>query len=225
MSGSVRDNKMDYLPEDPNKDKIINILSIVSSAVPYLGGPVSALLSGYVTKRKFERMTGVIKSLAEDLKEFKNEASEKYVSTDDFEDLFDDTLRKVAFERNEEKRKLFKNLLLRSIKECDSDYDELHRILRIIEQMQPDHVILLKALDQTPRAVSGFTGSPMQTLQERIPQFHGDHIKELVDQLNNLRVINLTSLNVMMTPSGAQELRGSITSLGQRIMRYIKETP
>lgn len=218
---------MNQLPEDPTKEKVVNVLSIISSAAPYLGGPVSAILSGYVTNRKFERIAEVINGLAEGLKNYKNEASERFVATDDFEDLLDDTLRKAAHERNEQKRQIFKNMLLKTIRDCDSNFDQLQIILRIIEQLQPDHIILLKALDQETEPETFIPGSPMETIQRRIIiNFSTEHITDLVDQLDNLRVIKLlSSLNTMMTGTGAQNLRQSVTPLGRKILSYIKNNP
>lgn len=214
---------MDQLSDNPNKDKIASVLSVVSSAVPYLGGPVSAILGGYVTKRKFERMEEVINELAEDLKDYQNEASQNFVKTDDFEDLLDDTLRKVACERNDEKRRLFKNMLLKTIKDCDSNYDEHQRILRIIEQLQGDHILLLKAIDQEPSGDSAFSDSARVTLQNRLKGFGTKHLTDLVEQLDDLRVVKLlSSLNLPKRGIEAKDLRGTITPLGRRILNYIE---
>ena len=213
--------------ENPRKEQIAGVLSIVTSAIPTLGGPVSAILNGYVTKRKFDRMADVINQLADDLKDYKDDASEQFVATEDFEDLLDDTLRKVASERSEEKRTVFKNLLRVAIKECDANYDEHLRILRILEQMQPDHILLLKALSQDPNnsTADRFSSSPREILQRRLP-FDTRHLTDLVEQLEDLRVIRLlSSFNTKMTSSGARDLKSSVTPLGARLMKYISETP
>jgi|CXWL01.1.fsa_nt_gi hypothetical protein len=213
---------MSPIPKDPTKDKIIDLIAIVTSAAPALGGPISAILSGYVTRRKFERMSDAITTLAEILQGFKNEASEAYVATEDFEDLLDNTLRRIATERAEAKRILLRNFLAVSIRECNSNYDDLERILRIVDQMQPDHLIILHALDQAPSSDNGISGSPRQTLRSRIPSFDDSHIKDLVEQLNDLRITNLTSLGTMMTARGAQELSAYITPIGRKVMKYLQ---
>jgi hypothetical protein len=219
----MAENKIELLKQDPNREKALNVLSIVASAAPYLGGPVSAVLSGYVTSRKFDRMAEVIQGLAVDLRDFKSKVAEEYVKGEDFEDLLEQTLRKAAYERNEQKRKMYKNLLKESVKTQEPSYDEQLRILRVIEQLQPDHIMLIKALNQQPSKVSGFAGSPIQTLRERLPEFPEEHIVDLTTQLNDLRVTDLRSLKTMMTASGAQELRGVITDFGKRLLNYIEE--
>ena len=58
-------------------------------------------------------------------------------------------------------------------------------------------------------------------MRERLPDMNNDRIKDVVQQLNDLRVINLQSLNTMMTASGAQDLRHSVTPLGKRFIQYL----
>lgn len=217
---------MNHSPEDPCRDQIVTVISGLSSAVPYLGGPVSAVLNGYVTKRKFDRMADVINRLADDLAGYQNKVSEQFVSSDDFEDLLDDTLRKVAIERNEAKRIVFKNLLRETIKECDNNYDDHLRIIRAIEQIEPDHILLLKAIDQAPPEERSTSSTPRHTLQNRLRSFSTEHLTDLVEQLDDLRLTNLLpSFGQMMTPDNAENLRPRMTPFGRKLMKYIGEEP
>jgi pyruvate-formate lyase-activating enzyme len=213
-------------PDNPNKERIASVLSILASAVPTLGGPVSAILNGYVTRRKFDRMAEVINQLADDLKDFQNEASKQFVATDDFEDLLDDTLRRVASERNEEKRKVFKNLLRETIKGCDTNYDEHLRILRAIEQIQPDHILLLNAINQIPDKEKSTSSTRRDALQRRLRDFETQHLTDLVEQLDDLRLTHLLpSFGRLETPENAENLKSMMTLFGRRLMKYINEEP
>ena len=45
--------------------------------------------------------------------------------------------------------------------------------------------------------------------------------EELINPLNDMRAINLTSLTTMMTWSGAQRLQSSITPYGKRFLAFV----
>jgi hypothetical protein len=173
--------------------------------------------------RKLARVREVLEGLVEDLDSFKSAAAEEYVSTDEFEELLEQTLRRVADERAEEKRSIYRAFLTDTIQSPGQPYDEQIRFLRTLEDLQPDHLRVLRALSQAPDPSRVMPGSPDQTLGRRLPELEQDRIEDLVAQLNDLRVTNLESLKVMMTGSGAEELRHAITPYGQRILRYIIE--
>lgn len=202
-------------------EKLIDVASFISSAVPWIGGPVSNVLGGISTSRKIARINELLHGLAEDLTGFKSDVSEKYVKTEDFEDLLEQTLRRASEERNEEKRKILKSFLSEAVKSPGESYDDQLRILRLLENIYGDHIIILKALLADPGNVSGITGSPINTLRSRT-NMPNERIEELVNQLNDLRVTNLQSLKVMMTPQGAADLRGSVTDIGKRFIKYLE---
>jgi len=69
------------------------------------------------------------------LKDFKSEASEQYVKTEDFEELLENALRKASEERYEEKRRIFANFLIGAIESPGESYDEQIRFLRVLEEL------------------------------------------------------------------------------------------
>ena len=46
-------------------------------------------------------------------------------------------------------------------------------------------------------------------------------ISELVGQLNDMRVTNLTNLTTMMTAHGAADLRHGLTAKGSRFLEFL----
>lgn len=203
----------------------LDIAAFVGSAVPWIGGPVSNVLGGMSLGRKLSRVREVLLGLASGLSEFKSEVSEKYVKTEEFEELLEQTLKRAAEERTEEKRRIYAAFLTDVIESPGEPYDEQIRFLRTLEELQPDHLRLLRALCQAPGPKPGMMGSPNQTLRRRLPELDEARIADLLSQLNDLRVTNLTSLKVMMTGHGAEDLRHSVTSYGQRFLRYTIQTP
>ena len=171
--------------------------------------------------RKIDRVKEVLNGLAKDLKDFRLEASESYVKTEEFQELLEKTLMKVADERNKEKRDVYRAFLTDSIKSPGKSYDEQLRFLRTLEELQFDHLRVMKAMAEPPDDRDGISGSPPATLGERLPDMSKERIAELVSQLNDLRVTKLTALNTLMTYRGAQDLRGGITSYGQQFLSFL----
>jgi len=218
----MSDNGREIIPASTTTEAVLDVVAFVGSTVPWIGGPVSNVLSGMSFGRKLGRVREVLGGLANDLGEFKSEVSEKYVKTEEFEDLLEQTLKRVGEERNEEKRHLYKAFLTDAIESPGKSYDEQLRLLRTFE-IVPDHLRVLKALSQEPKPNPGMMSSPIQTLRERLPEFEEQRIEELIVQLNVMRVTNISSLKVMMTGRGAADLRNSVTVYGKRILSYIVE--
>lgn len=217
------EDSKDLIPATTKAETVLDVAAFVGSAVPWIGGPVSNVLSGMSSGRKFARVREVLEGLTSDLSDFKSEVSEEYVKTEDFEELLEQTLKRSADERNEEKRQIYRSFLTNAIESPGEPYDEQIRFLRTLEELQPDHLKVLRALSKTPDPDPGMMGSPNQTLRQRLPDLEEKRIEELITQLNDLRVTNMTSLKTMMTGRGAADLRHSITSYGQRFMQYIVE--
>ena len=216
-----KDNEV--FPAATNMESTIDVLSFVGSAVPWIGGPVSNVLNGMSLGRKMGRVGEVLQGLSKDIENLESEVSKNYVKTEEFEDILEQALKRVGEERNEDKRKIYRAFLSDAIISPGESYDDQLRVLRTFEELAPDHLHVLKALMQEPDQNPGSMGSPNQTLNERLPSIEQNRIEDIVNQLNDMRVTNLTSLKVMMTGHGAQNLRHSLTPYGQRIIDYINK--
>lgn len=217
----MKDDKPDLIPATASAETTLDVAAFVASAVPWIGGPVSSVLSGISMGRKFSRVREVLEGLASDLAELHSEKSEKYVNTEDFEELLEQTLKRASEERSEEKRRIYRAFLTNAIESPGESYDEQIRFIRTLDILQPDHLKILRALSLSPNPNPGMMGSPSSTLHQRLPEFEDARIGELIAQLNDQRVTNMTSLMTMMTGRGAEDLRHSITPYGKRFLRYI----
>lgn len=88
----------DFVPEDTRTDQALELAGVASAAIPWLSGPLSAVLSGVSFGRKIDRVKEVVNGIVADLHQFKSEASEKYVQTDEFQDLLEAALRRASEE-------------------------------------------------------------------------------------------------------------------------------
>ena len=157
------------------------------------------------------------------LSDFESDVAKEYVRTEDFEDLLEQTLRRVADEGNAEVRSLYLQFIHHAIAEPGDEYDDQVEILRTIERLRDVHMTVMRALCVGPSldADKKYMGSsPSQTLQERTG-LSSVQIKDAIDTLNDLRLTNLKGLNVMMTGRGSESLQHAVTPLGTRVLEYV----
>lgn len=211
------------IPASTNVETAMDVAAVIASIIPWIGGPVGQVLSGASFGRKLGRIREVLEGVAHGLEALSSQVSEEYVKTEDFEELLEKALKQVAEERTEEKRQAYRRFLTEAIVSPGEPYDEQVRFLRIMEEIQADHIRILWALSQPPNPNPGMMGSPGQTIAERLPDIPRNRINELVTQMNDIRITNMTSMSVMMTGHGAQDLRSSITPVGQRFIRYLTQ--
>lgn len=202
-------------------ERALDVAAFVLNAVPWLGGSIAGVLSGIGTDRKINRVNEVLIGLVEKLRDFESAASKEYVKTEEFEELLEQTLRQVAGERHDDKRRIYRDFLIGTIVSPGEPYDKQKRFLRTMEELQPDHLRVLKAMSQAPKPVDGLMGSPSATLRARLTDFGESQIEERIQQLNDFRVTQMTSLKVMMTRQGPEDLTHAITPYGMRFVRYL----
>jgi hypothetical protein len=215
----------DLLPLSTPGEKALDAAAIVIGVAPWLGGPLAAVLTGMSAARKIRRIRDVLVRVSIDVKELRTDVQKTYLRSEDFEDLLEQTLRVAADERCHEKRESYGAFLAGAIDSPGEPYDDQIRILRTLEQLQPDHMRLIRALAQAPDLTNaGYTGSPIQTLSERLPGMPEPQIDDLVQMLNDLRITNTGELRLMMTWDGAQDLRSRITPFGKRFLAFLRQS-
>ena len=210
-------------PPTDRTDKALIAGSVIASLVPWLGGPVSNVLSGIGTERKFKRIRDLLDDLADQLKDFESEVAQDYVKTDDFQELLEHTLKRAADERNAEVRGLYAKFLRRVIAEPGDDYDHQMEVLRAVETLRIEHIVVLHAFlaEPTSNEASALAGSPMQTLEGRTG-LDRDRIEPVVETLDGLKLTKARdSLFTLMTANGAVSLQGRVTGLGIRVLDYL----
>ena len=220
-------------PEDESKDELLkpsthlettyDVASAVSSIVPWLGGPVSSVLSGMSMSLKMERIGQVLADVDSRVRDLESQMSKDYVETDEFQELLERALKQVAFERSDEKRKVYAAFLASDIESPGDPYDEKIRILRTLEELQADHIRMLKVMMQEPNDISGGIGSIGRTLQRRLSGMNSDRIADLFSQLSDMKLVQAAGINIMITPRSAEQLYNYITPYGKRFTTYIAE--
>jgi hypothetical protein len=220
----MADDNLPLVPPDSRADQGLDLASklvtVLDVAVPGLGGVFGSFLSGWATQRRIERITEVVDAIGAEFRGFKS----GYVKTDEFGELFEKVLRQAAEERNEAKRRVYRDFILNAIRRPGQPYDEQVLILRTIDDLHPDHIRVLRAMAQEPGvAASMGIGSPRQTLARRLPDIPMDRVEDLVRELNARGITKLDRLRTTMTARGAEDLRSDIMSLGRKVLDSIAE--
>lgn len=122
----------------------------------------------------------------------KEKINVSYVSQPDFLDIFELTAKYIVNERNEEKRILFRNILVNSITVKNCSYDKTEKYLRTLEQMDSFELLLLKIL-KNPKVYNEQRGSIIKNPNERqsnaVYQVHYTLVtefKKIVSDLTNV---------------------------------------
>jgi hypothetical protein len=98
--------------------------------------------------------------------------------------------------------------------------------LRVLDELQPDHLRVLAAITTEPDGSDEAFSSILQTLNARLPDLPTEHIRELVEQLERIAVTNIGgALSALMTPGAAVDLRSRLTPFGHRFVGYIADVP
>jgi hypothetical protein len=213
----MNNKSKELLPLTTPYETMVDIAAAASSMVPWLGGPVSAALNGISMERKYERVREVIYKTLDMVKENQSEASRNYVKTDDFQDLWERTLRRVSDERNEEKRLRYARFLARDIDEPGVPYDEKLRFLKVLEELQPDHIKILNAITKPPPYSGG------RALLRKMYESQPDHLKSLVQQLTTWGLAELNIMNVVTTAMGVYKLGKYLTPFCMKFLHYISQ--
>ena len=86
-------NNNDLLPISTPDENAYDAASMILSAVPHwIAPPISAFFQGKSLDRKMKRVKKVIEEMTKEIGDFKTLVSEKYLQTDDFQDLFEHTI-------------------------------------------------------------------------------------------------------------------------------------
>ena len=98
-------------------------------------------------ERKIRRLEEFYTNLAATMSVQQDKINKEFVSKDDFLDVFEEATRFVVIERQEQKRMLFKNILVNSIVASDCDYDRAERFFRLLDNLGELELRVLAVLE------------------------------------------------------------------------------
>jgi len=208
------------LPATTKDERVLEVIAAVTSIAPWFGGPISNVLTGMSIGRKMDRVHRVLEGLASDVKDVKTEST-NYVRTEEFEDILENTLKRVAEERDEQKLATYRAFMRTAIKQPGASYEDLNQVLRSLSELRTIHVRVLKAIAMAPEPRSINSIGQLQTLRIRVSQTNEAQLLEALEDLNRLGLVKPSSWKMTMTPHGAANLRHLLTPLAERLLYSI----
>jgi len=217
----------ELLPVDP-KAEWVDAFAPYVELIPLLGGVVSNVMNGWTQERRMRRVGEVIsdfnrRMLA--LGDRLNETRRDYIRSDEFEDLVDRTLRQVTRERHEAKRLLYAAFLAGSVESAGGSYQEELRMLRTLDELQPDHIRVLKAIFEEPslRHAMGGGANVFESVHRHMPDVPIGRVVDLVEQLaDDLRLTMIGGVVAFTVTAGVEaEPPDRFTEYGWRFLKFI----
>jgi hypothetical protein len=209
----------DPIPRDDDDDAVrdyLDLAAIFANTVPIFGGAVSHVLGGWSQNRRFQRIREVLQQLEAKLAGVRDAVREDYIRGDEFEDLLDQTLRRVAAERHEAKRRLYGAFLAGAVTSPgEPPYHEQLRFLRALEELQPDHIRILRALQTEDSKRGGLDLSDISR----------DRIQELMIELHDDFGLLAHTIKLKSTSTGydVDKIGGRcFTPRGERLIAYMR---
>jgi len=210
------------IPADDAVGDYVDVAAVFSSVIPVLGGAISNVLSGWSQQRRMDRIREVLEGLQSRLLALEARVDKEYVRGEEFEDLLDQTLRRVSHERHEEKRRLYREFLLDATTKRDVPYDEQLRMIRVLDELQVAHIKVLRAVMQEPRPTPGpVSVTWLPALTGRLSGMSEELIEELFEQLKDLKVLKREETRIRMARS-AEEAGRVVTRFGHRLVDFIR---
>jgi hypothetical protein len=194
-----------------------DIIAYIKRAVPWLSEYIEKALDRPLNSQQATRVGEAFHEIAEGLKDFSSELSKLYIQTQDFTRLLHQIVISVADERKDEKRDLYRTILFEAITSPCEPFERQLQLLGAVEELRMDQMRLLRALAVPVDTSISSALSPLQTLQKRLPDILPDRIRGLLEQMNELGMIELNTLET----GHPVHLANSLTSLGHRLLHFM----
>jgi hypothetical protein len=205
------------------RERFAELVAIVSSAAPWIGGPVAEIIGGAATNLKIQRVTQFVKDVLDHVEALHTKATEEFVRSEDFVDILEKTAQTVADERQEKKRELFASYI---ISHPEISYDRRLKCLHLLKQVDTRHIDLLIVLLRlpTPQESSMSMSAPSTTIERRAPHLR-DNLTAIIHETNTLGLTSIRDnyLNTNMTGGGAANLGHAVTPLGNELLMFISK--
>ena len=195
--------------------------------IPVLGGTLTSVWSdidAIQAKRKHERLEEFYLSLEMEVQKIKEQINESYINQPDFLDVFEQTARHIVNERKEEKRILFRNILLSSITAKECSYDKTEKYLRILEQKNGEKIKDPNAPTPGYRNLIIYTRTYffIEMLSELLNAAQEDVAESIYYLESNRLIVDNVSLSKLQTNGHPiRTLEDKLTSKGKDLIAFI----
>jgi hypothetical protein len=189
-------NKVDQLddafgaliPHGNTSRRLLDVLKVASEMLG-LGNIIKMAAVGggwWVDDRKPDRVFPVLLALKDALHDTARKQTE-YVRTDQFQDLFEETIRRIANEPSAQRREWFRHILLK-ILEHPKDHDENRLFLRLTDELStPAHKVLAILNRNLTAAERQLARDAILSVRSGVPE---DRVLETLGELARAGLLN-----------------------------------
>lgn len=220
------------VPEPSPGEVAAKALAVTANFLPVVGGTLADVASEIISRRQSKRLSDFLAKLAEDIRALRDRINEKTLSTNQFRDLAEEILTKVAETKQEEKLDALRAIFLNTILSDRPKYDEAMEIANLVHQWQPRHIVLLKILSN-PRAADkqmghvvgeggGVATSIHQILKALLPEWEDDQIERTWQDLYAANIHKTAGTRTMITDRGIHRLENRETGFGAKVASYLE---
>ncbi len=213
-------------------DHLVNAIKASVSAWPFGGGIISSLIGDYIPKSREKKTLEFLEKVAEGLESLKSRVDEEYVKSDEFGYLFQKAWRAAVEQYSEEKIEGFRAILLNSVTGKQATPEERELFINILNDLTGYHFELLTVLknpvDWNVRHGMRVEPASMiisfnQIFRKCFTGWDDERIAIIVDDLNNKKLISLSSerLKTTLSGGGIEKLNNKLTPFGRRFIEYV----
>jgi hypothetical protein len=226
---------IDYsLLEDPRDDAAAHVFANLFN---FLGGPgsfISNTIIYYLDRDKNRKMVTFVKEIAKELTSLQVRINHDFINHEDFKDMTEDILDKVAHTHQQEKLDSFKAIFENAVIFGNYSYDDIEEITTLVNGWQSAHIIMLKIMsDIESENHNRYLSRPQdhqteieieidQRLHELLPDWDDEKLGRIMKRLVFENIINTPSTLSMINGSGPQNLNGKITEFGNKVIGFLK---
>lgn len=203
--------------------------ALASSYLPFLA-PFVSIYGDVLSDREFSRLKEMLDSLKNEFDAHQAEINMVYIKRDDFQEIFEDVVKRATQERSELKRLAYKNILLNTVLRQDPDFDRIDSNIRLLDQLTPDHIAVLRLIYRPEIALK--EGSPVDpslifntnhALFSSFLQWHDvERIRDVLFDLEFMRLIEpLAGGMNSMSRVNISSLQNARTKKGEALVSYI----
>lgn len=217
------------LDHTPKQDHITNVIKAGLSAIPVIGGPLSSLIGDYIPKKKEERLLNFVRELTTKLEEYAQSINAEYVKTDEFAYLFEECMKGVLSNYQEQKVVCFKGIIVNSLRH-DLKKEQKEYYLHLVNSLTDLHLRIL-AITNDPDSYFDAYELDKNSVQGAaiggvfkagLPGIDLEMIKSAYGDIYQMGLFN-TDKNIFgtMTASrGFDIVKGRLTSLGRSFIEF-----
>lgn len=189
----------------------------LASLLLFVGPAVKGMASGAALARWQNRATEAVYTLEDRISALEGRVSRDFLRSDEFEDLFADTLAEAARLESEDRRELYGSVLVSAAMQGPGSQVVAKRMIRRIEALNPIHFYFLKELAKPSHKGHGSGGTTQ--VRAYLTTLFDDIIGDMKQRDQSADLVSDLQAEGHLIPEAADRLESSRRDFGVREAR------